>query len=154
MNIIIRGPLGIGKTTIAKEVAKNLNAKYLSVDKLLEENNLDKVDKKIGKVPLNNFLKVNKIISRLKGDLVIDGNFYYKKQIEDLIKKIGKIKVFTLKASLNECIRRDKSRKNQLGKKAAREVFNLVSKFDYGKIVDTENKTSEEVVKLILKELT
>jgi shikimate kinase len=30
--VIIRGPLGVGKTTIAKRLAKQLNAKYISID--------------------------------------------------------------------------------------------------------------------------
>ena len=33
--VIIRGPAGGGKTTIAKELARNLNAYYLSFDELM-----------------------------------------------------------------------------------------------------------------------
>ena len=33
--IIIRGPLGSGKTTIAKEVARKLNAEYISIDSIV-----------------------------------------------------------------------------------------------------------------------
>ncbi len=38
--IIIRGPLGCGKSTIAKALSKKLNAKYFAIDKILEENNV------------------------------------------------------------------------------------------------------------------
>jgi shikimate kinase len=39
--VIIRGPLGCGKSTISKELAKKINAKYFSIDKILKENNLE-----------------------------------------------------------------------------------------------------------------
>jgi len=39
--IIIRGPAGVGKTTIAKKLAKYLNADYASIDKIMKENKLD-----------------------------------------------------------------------------------------------------------------
>ncbi len=35
--VIIRGPLGCGKSTISKELAKKLKAKYFSVDDLVEQ---------------------------------------------------------------------------------------------------------------------
>lgn len=59
--IIIRGPLGIGKSTIAQKLAKPLDAQYISVDKVLEEHNLDKVkDEKW--IPAENFIKAQEII--------------------------------------------------------------------------------------------
>ena len=42
--IIIRGPLGIGKSTIAKALAEILKAEYIAIDKVLEENGLDRKD--------------------------------------------------------------------------------------------------------------
>ena len=33
--ILIRGPLAVGKSTVAKLVAKKINAEYLSLDKIL-----------------------------------------------------------------------------------------------------------------------
>lgn len=154
MLVIIRGPLGIGKSTVAKEIAKKLNAEYASVDKILENKKLDTIDKKLGKIPLKKFLLANKAILDMKNtNLVIDGNFYYKEQIEDLIKKSRNCKVFTLKAPLEECIRRDKLRKKSLGEKATKEVYNLASSFGYGTIINTENKTPNQVIKLIIKNL-
>ena len=41
--IIIRGPAGVGKTTIAKELARNLDADYFSFDEIMEENKLDTI---------------------------------------------------------------------------------------------------------------
>lgn len=160
--IIIRGPLGIGKSTIAKKLAKNLNGNYFSIDSVLEQEGLDKVDKKSGCIPVNNFIEANqKIILKIEESInnnraaVIDGNFYHKDQLENLIKRLHKTKVyvFTLKASLKTCIARDKERKRVYGKDAARAVYKLVSEFDYGIMVDTENKTEEEVANEIKKRL-
>ena len=149
-NIIIRGPLGIGKTTVAKALAKKIKAKYVSIDKLLEKRKLDKVDKKLRKIPLKNFLLVNKIISNIKNKkLVVDGNFYYKQQIEDLIKRLKNCKVFTLKAPVDVCISRNKERKKVYSEIATRAVRNLVSEFDCGISINTENKTKNEVIEEI-----
>ncbi len=35
--IIIRGPLGVGKTTIAKLLADKIGAQYLSLDKIFKK---------------------------------------------------------------------------------------------------------------------
>jgi len=157
--IILRGPLGIGKTTIAKKLAKGVNAEYISIDKVLEENGLDKIN---NDYTLEDFIKANEIAAeKIKKCLdywipvVIDGNFYHKGQLEDLIKKLKETKfyVFTLKASLKTCIQRDKKRQNSYGKQAAEAVYNLVSRFDYGINIDTENKTEGEVVDEIEKRL-
>ena len=54
--IIIRGSLGVGKTTISKLLAKELHAEYLSLDKILKDNNLEGTNG----IPLENFLKANR----------------------------------------------------------------------------------------------
>ncbi len=153
--IIIRGPLGIGKSTIAKVLAKHLNAEYISFDKVLEENGLDRRDDNF--VP-EDFIKANEIIlsrakeSIKKGKIVIfDGNFYFKEQIEHLKKNLPyKCYIFDLKASVETCIERDSKRRRVYGEKATREVYELVSKFDYGTKINTDKKTEEEIVKEIM----
>ncbi len=151
--IIIRGPLGIGKTTISKQIAKELNADYISVDKVIEDNGLDKKDSNF--TP-EDFLKANQIILEyIKNKdnfsyFIIDGCFYFIEQIENLKKSLDNLFVFNLKATLNECIKRDSQRKKSYGEKSTQEVFNLVSKFDYGVNIDANNKTESQVVKKIL----
>jgi shikimate kinase len=153
--IIIRGPLGIGKTTISKKLAELLNAKYFSFDKILKENGLDKVDDNF--TP-QDFVKANKIVlpdikkTLEDGQIVIlDGCFYFKEQITHLEKNIDSpLYIFTLKAPLKTCIDRDSKRKKVYGKIAAKEVYELVSKVKIGKIVNTKNKTIQEVIGKII----
>ena len=157
--IIIRGPLGIGKSTISKKLADILNAYYISVDDLLKKEKLDNIDESKGFIPVRNFIKVNNIIfpeikKKLKqGRIVIlDGNFYHKKQIENLIDNFPH-HIFTLKATLKACIERDNKRKNSYGKDATTDVYRLVSKFNCGKVIDTNKKTIKEIIKKILSYL-
>jgi len=59
--IIIRGPLGIGKSTIAKGLANKLNAKYISIDSIVDNPNLITRKMEEGYISQNNFLKANKL---------------------------------------------------------------------------------------------
>ena len=159
--VIIRGPLGIGKSTISKELAKMLNADYISIDNVLEAHHLDKVPVNEECIPVDNFIKANKfVLSSIKQRLrngkvvVFDGNFYHKEQIEDLIKKLDTNHfVFTLKAPIELCIKRDSERKKSLGIQAAKVVYNLVSKFDYGTDINVEGKTIKEILNEIVSYL-
>ena len=157
--IIIRGPLGVGKSKISLELAEKLKAEYISMDKLLEKLNLDKVDKDEGCVSAKNFIKADEfILPRITEDLsngkvvIIDGCFYQKEQLTHLINNLPGFKhyVFSLKASLQTCIDRDKGRKWVRGEGSATAIHNLVSRFDSGEIIDTENKTVEQEVDEII----
>lgn len=158
--IIIRGPLGCGKTTISKILAKKIKAKYISIDKILEIQNLDKADPKIGCIPKKNFVKaIDTIFPEIKSDLkkqnvIFDGCFYHKKTIQYLEKKLSvNSYTFTLKASIRTCIDRDCGRRISYGKGAAQAVHNLVSKFDYGTVISTNKKTVNETIKEIVSYL-
>ena len=158
--IIIRGPAGVGKSTISRLLAKRINAEVVHFEKIMKSLGLDYIpgDKWI---PLNKYLKAHKMkIPELKEklhkgtNLIIDHNFYHKKQIEDLIENLdSNYFVFTLKADIDECIKRDKSRKGELGERATKDVFKLASAFEYGINVDTNRKTPSEVVEEILHHL-
>lgn len=158
--LIIRGPLGIGKTTISKILIKKLKAKYFSMDKILSDNKLDKRGKEPC-IPARNFIKANNlIIPKIKSYLekgkivILDGCFYHKEQISQLEKKLKfKVFAFDLKAPIEVCIKRDSKRKKSYGKGAACAVHNLVSKFNYGIAIDTNNKNEKQVVTEILHHL-
>jgi len=157
--VIIRGPLGVGKSTIARSLAKFLRAKYVSIDLILRKHGLDKAHYE--GIPAQNFIKANKIIlpevkAKLKSDRIVifDGCFYHKKQIQHIIKALSAPHyIFTLKAPLKVCIARDSKRKTSYGKDAATAVHNLVSRFDYGTVINTNKKTIAQTIKRVLSYL-
>lgn len=53
--------------------------------------------------------------------------------------------VFTLKASLETCITRNNMRKKPLDEQEVKNVFDLVSAFDYGYIIDTTRYTVNDI---------
>lgn len=160
--LIIRGPLGCGKSTIAKQLCKKINAKYISMDEIVDNNRIIKKPDKNGMIDVRNFLQANKIllptaIKYLEKNnvVIIDGCFYHKKQIIDLMNKLNpyKLYIFDLIAPLEVCIERDKNRNNCFGKDAAKAVYNAVSKFSMGTRIDTTKKIPTETIKEILRYL-
>ena len=158
--IIIRGPLGCGKTTISKKLKEQLNAEYFEIDKILEELNLDNIPDGEPCIPLESFITANKkiipIIQELLNNninVIIDGNFYFLEAVENVLNNINnKSFVFTLKAPLDLCIERDKNRPNPIGEEAAMAVYNLVSRFDYGMNINVDD-TMENIIKNIINNL-
>lgn len=158
--IIIRGPLGCGKTTISTRLSKILGARHISIDKVLEKNRLNTIDKKTDCIPKKNFAQgIKTVIPEAKkaiknGKAVIfDGCFYHESSIDYLVESLEyQHYIFTLRAPVEVCIRRDKKRKNKLGEKAARRVHELVSKFDKGFVIDAE-KPVEAVIRDIRSHL-
>ncbi|MBI5223584.1 AAA family ATPase [Candidatus Micrarchaeota archaeon] len=155
--IIIRGPLGIGKTTISKLLAKRLKAHYVSIDRILEKQRLDKVDEKAKSIPADNFIKATETElpdikeAIKKGKIIVfDGCFYHKEQIEHLIASLpGTQHIFSLKAPLEMCVERDSKRKRNLGKEATTVVYRLVSKLEYGINIDATGMDTHEIVECI-----
>lgn len=154
--IIIRGPAGVGKTTIASMLAKLLHGFHISIDSILAQHGLNYVSGEPC-VPEYKMLAANKIVIPVAqkklaaGQIVIfDGNFYHKLQIEDLTTVLGYPSfVFTLKADLETCLARNRVRTTLLHEQGVKDVFDLVSQFDYGVVVDTNNKIAEKVVREI-----
>ena len=157
--IIIRGPLGVGKSTIAKILKEKLSADHYQMDSVIEENNLDD-EGEDGFIKEDNLLKANEILipkieETLKSKIVIiDGCFYRKSQLDHLVNNIAhEVIVFTLKASLDSCKHRDKHRDYSYGEDAAFVVYNITTKFDYGIIIDTENQSVEDTIEEIVSYL-
>jgi len=156
--ILIRGPLGVGKTTVARALCARLDGVYISIDAILEQNRLDQCPDGI---PAKNFIRANEIALPIAlaalstgKPAVFDGNFYYKSQIKHLLRRLPKpAYVFTLNASVEECIDRDCGRERVYGVDAATWVHFLVTRFTAGIPVDTGGKTAEQVVEEILRHL-
>ena len=157
--IIIRGPAGIGKSTIAKKLAEVLSGYHFSFDEIMRKNKLDSI---VGDgIPAENFVKANELIipqaiEKLKNNniVIFDGCFYLKEQIKHLKKNLPfKHYIFSLKSPLKECLERNKTRKKPMTKKAIEEVYELVSKMEVGVEIETSGKNMMEVTNQILKQL-
>ncbi|MDP2628478.1 MAG: AAA family ATPase [Nanoarchaeota archaeon] len=152
-SVIIRGPAGVGKTTLGKMLAKKIKGYYISVDKILKKHKLDYVQDE-SCISEENCLKSNELILlqfseaiKKNNHLVIEGCFYHKSQLKHLLSKLpNKSLIFTLKAELPELIKRDKTRKG-IGIESIKAVHKLSSQFDYGIIIDTNNKTKSQIIK-------
>lgn len=159
--IIIRGPLGSGKSTISNELCKKLHVEHISIDNVLDEYNLTK-DKEEGYISQKSFKKVNEIIvpkikeMLSKGkSIVIDGNFYWKSSIDDLIKRLKYPHyVFTLKAPVEVCIERNVQRGKTHGEINVRVVHKKSTEFTYGVVIDMMQpfeKTIKEIISYLPK---
>lgn len=155
--IIIRGPLGIGKTTVSKHLSKKLNAKHIEMDTVLKEHHLDTIPPNAPCIPVNQFIKANQIVLSEAIELlekttvvIFDACFYHKEVIDNLVQHLPyKHYIFTLKAPLHVCIQRDCGREHPCGKDAATAVHALVSKFDCGMNIDVTNDINQSVETII-----
>ena len=148
--VIIRGPLGSGKSTVAKELAKILNAKYIAVDEVLDVNNLT-ADTEGGYISQKSFLKANKIVAKdacdilnKGGAIVFDGNFYWKSQLDDLMQKLRfQHYAFSLEAPLNVCIKRDSERAKPHGANATQAVYKKSTEISYGITINADRPVDQ-----------
>lgn len=90
--IIIRGPAGVGKSTIAKKIAELLNGYYFSFDEIMKKNKLDII--RGDGIPAENFVKANELVipkarKKLENNeiVIFDGCFYRKKTVRAFRKK-------------------------------------------------------------------
>ena len=150
---IIRGPLGVGKTTISKLLAEKLGAEYLSLDKIMEERKLDQAE---GGIPVENFLKANEIAFEMMcasdKSFILDGCFYYQEQIDDLKEKLkDDIQIFSLMSNVETCIERDAKREKVYGEDSARYVHMVTAKVKEGEEIQSDGLSVEETVERILE---
>ncbi len=157
--VVIRGPLGIGKSTVAARLAQKIKAQHFFIDNLISENNLEK-DIEGGYISQKSFIRANELIEPRAREvlkrgrpIVIDGNFYWKSQLDDLKKRLPYPQyVFTLRAPLEVCIARDRERNAPHGEDAARVVYTKSTEFHYGISIDA-TKPLEETVQEIVSHL-
>ncbi|MBU2566759.1 ATP-binding protein [Patescibacteria group bacterium] len=154
--VIIRGPLGCGKTTIAKALAARLSAEYLSVDEVIDEYRLEH-DKEDGFISQKSFKKANDYLAEKAKDfldkkipVIIDGNFYWKSQIDDLASKlIYPHAIFTLDAPLEVCVERDSKRETPHGVDSVKVIYNKTVSVEAGKTIDTTKEVEEVITQII-----
>ncbi len=155
--IVIRGPLGSGKSTLSKELARRLSATVISIDDVLDDNGLDTKPPDAPCIPAENLIKANEIVlPRVNtllatGKIVIfDGCFYHNEVIEHLVQHLPyEDYIFTLKIPVELCIERDSKRNKCYGEDAARAVHSLVSQFDYGTTIDASGSIEDTLQHII-----
>ncbi len=169
-SVVIRGPLGVGKSTIAITLARTLEAHYISIDRILEDHELEEWDD--DRISLRSFLRANAIAAdqaqpslEAGQSVIFDGCFYWREQLDDLAgRSDGGLQVFTLAAPLRVCVERDKTRPlplagvepqggNQQGEQAVKEVYKLVAEVPCGVTIDASGP-AEATAGAILRYLT
>ncbi len=152
--ILIRGPLGVGKSTVAKAVAAALGGVYFSIDATLSAHHLDEnIPPESDGIPVERFLRVHEILKSeidaalARGQVVVvDGNVYYRAQVDDLEQRYpGSMLCLTLTAPLEVCIARDAARALVFGIDAVRAIFNMVSAVEVGVPIDATGSEDETV---------
>lgn len=157
--VIIRGPAGIGKTTVSNLLASELNAICIHEDEVKSE---CKVEYVLGEkwIPEDKSAIVVKKIKEYvyaalgKGDsVIVEGNFYHKSLLHDLASSFSDSIIITLTASSLTCIDRDRLRSQPIGPQRVKDVYALVSAFDAGIVINTDGSTSQMVVSKIFNVL-
>jgi predicted kinase len=166
--LVVRGPLGVGKSTVSAAIARSLGADHVPIDRILEEHDLEEWDD--DRISLRSFLRANEFAGDLaRGSfargrpVVFDGCFYWREQLDDLVRRLDVPHlIFTLEAPLSVCAARDRTRPlprpegprggDQLGAEAAAAVFKLVADAPCGTPVDATGSV-EATVAAILAQL-
>jgi len=159
--LIIRGPLGSGKSTISEKLAQKLGAKHFSIDRPFDDGKII-FEEEEGYVSQKSFLEANDIyiedaIKTLNSGapVIFEGNFYWQSQIDDLINKLNYPHwIFTLEVPLEVCIERDRNREKSCGKDAAEVVHAKSKEVDCGIPIDGTkdlNQIIEEIISYLPK---
>jgi thymidylate kinase len=150
---IVRGPLGAGKTTVARSLATAIRGEYISIDLLLERYEWDGGSEDL-------FLRTNGDAARearaaldRRAPVVFDGNFYWPSAIHDLARRVPyPHAVYALQVPLSICVQRDRDRKLSHGEEATREVYEKVRPFP-GEVEVNGNRPAGEAVAAIRSDL-
>jgi predicted kinase len=158
ITIVVRGPLGVGKTAVSRALARGLGAKYVSIDRILEAHALEVWER--GLISAGSFHRANAFAVRearaafaRDRPIVVDGNFYHRSALEDLRRRLdGPIRIFTLEAPLSVCIARDAGRSPSYGEESAGAVYAACHRFRAGRTVDA-TRPLRSIVRSLLAEL-
>jgi hypothetical protein len=135
--LILRGPLGSGKSTVAEALASAVRGRVVRLDGL--------ADKSWDGGSARMFLRGNVALERRARPLlakaipvIFDGCFFWKSQIRDLEARLPfPHETFTLKVPLSVCIDRDQRRSpTPSGSVQAGIVFRKVTRFEWGLPID------------------
>jgi adenylate kinase family enzyme len=164
--VVIRGPLGVGKSTVSERLAEEIGAEHILIDRILEEHGLEEWDE--DRISLKSFLRANALaIERARRLLekgtpvVFDGNFYWRPALDDLLQKLNyRHYVLTLEAPLSVCVQRDRLRPmtregaepragDSLGEEATAQVYRMVNQVSYGIAIDATGSVDATVAAVL-----
>ena len=164
--VVVRGPLGVGKSTVSIALAARLAAHRISIDQILEEQRLEEWEG--DRIPPRCFLRANDFAVREAEPLlfrgvpvVLEGNFYYESQLDDLEQRLRwPHRILTLEAPLDVCIERDRGRPRtrdgqepkageSLGAEATATVFEMVAQVRRGEPIDATGSLEETVTSIL-----
>lgn len=155
--IILRGPAGSGKTTLAQRLTEIYNAHYISIDKVKSARGLKHSEPE--KLEANKVVLQDARTHLSQGQIVIiDEVIYYQSQLSQLIDDLQfPHYAFSLKVPLDACLARNVERRNNGSRKMSdndvKEVYDLVSKLNYGIEINTHNRPIEDSLREILSHL-
>ena len=151
--VILRGPAGSGKTTLAEMLAQKYNGLHMNIDKVKKEVGLRHSEEE--KLEANKII-IPKIVKSLgEGTpVILDEVLYYESQLSQLEQLPFQHYLFSLNTPLQVCLDRNRKRVELGGREttddAIRLVHNLVSKIKRGIVIDTYNQTIDESFREIL----
>lgn len=164
--VVVRGPLGVGKSTVSSRLAEAIGADHISIDRILEEHGIEEWDE--DRISLASFLRANtfavesaRVLLKRGRPVVFDGCFYWREQLEDLTQRLDfPHHVFTLEAPLAVCVARDRMRPlpkkggepkggDQQGADACQEVYRLVSQVRYGSAIDASGPVERTIAGIL-----
>lgn len=150
--VIVRGPLGAGKTTVSRALARAVGGVVVSIDRQLDRMPWDGGSERL-------FLEANRWAARRVRAVVergrpaiVDGNFYWRRAIVGLRRALPYPNVvFTLRVPLATCLARDRNRRRSYGSLAARAVFRKVARVRAGLPIDGTGAVEEVVGRLLAR---
>jgi len=151
--IVIRGPPAVGKSTISIRLASRISAQYICLDNVRREfrhtfSEEDKIKTLEKALP--------RVLDKLESgrSVILEEVFYYPSQFRYLENNLPFDRyIFSLQASLEECVRRDAGRSSAMGEARVERVYGFVSRYDCGIKIETKGRHSEDVVDEITSHL-
>ena len=156
--IILRGPAGVGKSTVAELLQKKLgeNWVHLDIDKIkhtISETSSpirSEIAHRVGKYFIEELLSNN---FNIIVEEIFRENFY--KELLSLIERShSSVHKFFLRADINTLITRNASRVKIKDHKTIQDLHSEIQPLEGEKILETSNYSTEQLAELIIKDLS